>query len=49
VDGRGPGGKWADLYAVVATVRDGVLRVEGKSDRNEMLVRARPADPPAKK
>jgi hypothetical protein len=42
VGGRGPGGKWADLYQVRAVVLDGVLRIEGKSAENEMLIRARP-------
>jgi len=35
-----PGGKWADLYQVRVVVREGVLRIEGKSAANEMLIRA---------
>ena len=36
-----PGGKWADLYQVRVVVQDGVLRIEGKSAGNEMLIRAK--------
>jgi hypothetical protein len=58
IGGRGPGGKWADLYHVRVAIEDGVLRVEGKSAENEMLIRAKPSRdvpgrpgpvPPAKK
>jgi hypothetical protein len=37
-----PGGKWADLYQIRVVVQDGVLRIEGKSAGNEMLIRAKP-------
>lgn len=36
-----PGGKWADLYQIRVVVQDGVLRIEGKSAGNEMLIRAK--------
>ena len=36
-----PGGKWADLYQIRVAVQDGVLRIEGKSAGNEMLIRAK--------
>jgi hypothetical protein len=45
-----PAGKWADLYQIRVVMRDGVLRIEGKSAGNEMLIRARPGGggpPPA--
>jgi hypothetical protein len=42
-----PGGKWADLYQIRVVVRDGVLRIEGKSAGNEMLIRARSGGGPA--
>jgi hypothetical protein len=43
-----PGGKWADLYQIRVAMQDGVLRIEGKSAANEMLIRARPdAEAPA--
>ncbi len=42
VGGRRPEGKWADLYQVQVVVQDGLLRIEGKSDKNEMLIRAKP-------
>ena len=38
-----PAGKWADLYQIRVFAQDGVLRIEGKSARNEMLIRARPS------
>ena len=46
-DGPGgrPGGKWADLYQIRVAVQDGVLRVEGKSAGNELLIRAKPTGP----
>ena len=48
IPGRGrPGGKWAGLYQIRVEVRDGVLRVEGKSAANEMLIRAKPTGGPA--
>lgn len=44
IPGHGrPGGKWADLYQIRVTVQDGVLRIEGKSAKNEMLIRAKPS------
>ena len=36
-----PGGKWADLYQVRVVMKDGILRIEGKSAANELLIRAR--------
>jgi len=42
-----PGGKWGDLYQIRVAVQGGVLRIEGKSAANEMLIRAKPSGPPA--
>jgi len=36
-----PAGKWADLYQIRMVIQDGVLRIEGKSSANEMLIRAK--------
>jgi hypothetical protein len=38
-----PGGKWADLYQIRVVMQDGVLRIEGHSAGNEMLIRAKPS------
>lgn len=36
-----PSGKWGDLYQIRVAVQDSVLRIEGKSPANEMLIRAK--------
>jgi hypothetical protein len=36
-----PGGQWADLYQIRVVLQDGLLRIEGKSAGNEMLIRAK--------
>ncbi len=41
-----PTGKWADLYQIRVVVQEGVLRIEGKSAGNEMLIRAKSSGGP---
>jgi hypothetical protein len=47
---RSPGGKWGDLYQIRLFSQNGVLRLEGRSPGNEILIRATKqstAPPPA--
>jgi len=37
-----PQGKWEDLYQIKVTVKEEGLRIEGKSAKNELLIRAKP-------
>lgn len=36
-----PEGKWGELYQIKVMMKDNMLRIEGKSAKNEFLIRAR--------